>query len=54
MANDWLGYLFPLREYITHSDYEPFASTTPIGGEYFEKEYNRFWKEIEMGIVPFS
>ncbi|MHA1996849.1 MAG: neutral/alkaline non-lysosomal ceramidase N-terminal domain-containing protein [Promethearchaeota archaeon] len=54
IANDWLGYLFPLKEYITKAGYEPFASTTPTAGPYVEKEMYELWKEMKEGLIPFS
>jgi hypothetical protein len=54
MANDWVGYLFPVKEYITRADYEPFATTTPIAGEYVKREFLNLWQDIDLGLVPFS
>ncbi|MBD3185937.1 hypothetical protein GF325_03825 [Candidatus Bathyarchaeota archaeon] len=54
IANDWLGYLFPVKEYVTKAGYEPFASTTPTAGPYVERKMYRLWKEIEAGIIPHS
>ena len=48
-ANDWCGYLFPIKEYITQGGYEPFASTSPLVGKYVEREFYILTKEIEEG-----
>ena len=49
-ADDWCAYLFPISEYITQAGYEPFASTTPIAGYRFMKEYKLLLEEIKEGI----
>jgi hypothetical protein len=53
-ANDWVAYLFPLKEYMTQAGYEPFASTTPVAGDIMEKEMYRFWEEIKNSMISFS
>ncbi|MCP4760354.1 MAG: hypothetical protein GY870_01150 [archaeon] len=49
-ANDWVGYLFPLGEYISQSGYEPLASFSPLAGAYVQNTYIRLLKEIEENI----
>jgi Neutral/alkaline non-lysosomal ceramidase, N-terminal len=49
-ANDWCGYLYPIKEYITQGGYEPFASTAPLVGPGVRKEFEILFKEIEAGI----
>ncbi|MFW9825273.1 MAG: hypothetical protein ACFFE4_20190 [Candidatus Thorarchaeota archaeon] len=37
-VNDWIGYLFPVRDYITKGGWEAFAGYSPTCGEYIKKE----------------
>jgi hypothetical protein len=53
-ANDWVAYLFPIKEYITQAGYEPLASTTPIAGDAVEKEMYRLWEEIRSNMISYS
>jgi hypothetical protein len=54
MSNDWVGYLYPIQEYIIKADYEPFASITAQGGEAIKLELYRLWREIEANIIQYS
>jgi hypothetical protein len=54
VANDWVGYLFPIKEYITQPGYEPIASTSPLAGSYIARELYRLWKEIKLEMLCFS
>lgn len=37
-SNDWIAYLFPLKEYVEVGGYEPIASFGPLCGDVVEKE----------------
>jgi len=37
-SQDWIGYLFPLKEYIEEGGYEPTASFSPLCGLYIQNE----------------
>jgi len=41
-SNDWIGYLFPAKEYIEHGGYEPLATFSPIAGHVYTKEVITF------------
>ncbi|NVM28780.1 MAG: hypothetical protein HWN65_08050 [Candidatus Helarchaeota archaeon] len=45
-TNDWVGYLFPLKEY-TRGGYEILPTFSPLGGEYIQKEALKFYEEIK-------
>jgi hypothetical protein len=49
-ANDWIAYLFPLRDYIQDGGYEPLASFAPICGAYVIIEYLKLLQEIKYGV----
>ena len=53
-ANDYITYLFSIKEYITLEGYESAASITPLAGEYTEKEWFRFMEEIRLGMINYS
>lgn len=50
-ANDWISYLFPVKEYMTTGGYEPFASFSPVCGEYVKYAYFRLVKDVQTDIV---
>jgi hypothetical protein len=49
-SNDWIAYLFPIKEYITQGGYEPFASYAAMSGPAIMGNYFRFLKEIDSDI----
>lgn len=46
-ANDWIAYLFPIKEYIEIGGYEPVASFGPLCGYYVHKEILKLFKQIK-------
>lgn len=50
-ANDWVSYLFPIKEYMTVGGYEPFASFSPISGEWVKFAYKRLLKDVKEDII---
>ncbi|MFO7797927.1 MAG: hypothetical protein ACQERB_10375 [Promethearchaeati archaeon] len=46
-SNDWIAYLFPIKEYIQIGGYEPVASFGPLCGFYIEREMLDFFKDIK-------
>jgi hypothetical protein len=51
IANDWIGYLLPLKEYITSTGWEIFASFGPLVGAYVRNNYFYLLRDIEAGIT---
>jgi len=49
-SNDWIAYLFPIKEYITQGGYEPFASYAAMSGPAVMGNYFRFLQEIDSDI----
>lgn len=49
-ANDWVGYLFPLKEYV-QGGYEPFASFSPLGGAFVNANYLQLLRDIASGAA---
>jgi hypothetical protein len=49
-ANDWIAYLFPLKDYIQEGGYEPLASFAPMCGAYVYMNLLRLWEEMAIGI----
>ena len=49
-ANDWIGYLFPLKEYL-EGGYEPVPSFSPKGGEYVMDAYHELLEDIKLDIT---
>ena len=49
-ANDWIAYLFPLKDYM-QGGYEPIASYAPICGEWVRINVLRLFEEIKYGIT---
>jgi len=49
-SNDWISYLFPIKEYIEVGGYEPFPSFSPVSGVYIEKEILKLFEEIKNKI----
>ena len=45
-GNDWIAYLFSLKEYIEHGGYEPQASFSPICGDRVMKEVMQLFNEV--------
>ena len=45
-ANDWIGYLFPPKEYIMNGGYEPVVSFSPRCGEYTMREMLNLFNEV--------
>ncbi|MHA1342570.1 MAG: hypothetical protein ACTSQG_01170, partial [Promethearchaeota archaeon] len=50
-SNDWIAYLFPLREYIEQGGYEPIASFGPLCGDYVTREMLKLFREIKEKIT---
>ena len=50
-SNDWISYLFPIKEYIEVGGYEPFPSFSPVSGVYIEKEMLKLFEEIKNKIL---
>jgi len=50
-SNDWIAYLFPLKEYIEQGGYEPIASFAPLCGHYVTIEILRLLDEINERIT---
>jgi hypothetical protein len=48
-ANDWVAYLFTLKDYV-EGGYEPFASYAAICGTYIQFIFYRFLTELDTGI----
>jgi hypothetical protein len=46
-AQDWIGYLFPLKVYITEGGYEPFMCFSPLCGLYVEKNIKQLLREAK-------
>ena len=46
-SNDWIAYLFPLKEYMEVGGYEPVASFGPLCGEIVEKEMLALFEKIK-------
>jgi len=46
-SNDWIAYLFPIKEYIETGGYEPVASFGPLCGYYVHKEILKFFTQIK-------
>jgi hypothetical protein len=49
-AQDWIGYLFPLHEYVEEGGYEPIPSFSPLGGYFVKNEMLRLLKKISNDI----
>ena len=47
-SNDWIAYLFPLREYVEYGGYEPVASFSPLCGDYVIREMLKLFDEIKL------
>ncbi len=50
-SNDWIAYLFSLKEYVAKGGYEPVASFAPLCGDYTEKEMIKLFNEIKEKIT---
>jgi hypothetical protein len=50
-ANDWVSYLFSIKEYTTTGGYEPFASFSPISGTWVKFAYLRLLKDVKDDII---
>jgi len=46
-SQDWIGYLFPLKEYVQEGGYEPIPSFSPLCGYYVEKEMIKLLKTVK-------
>ncbi|MHA1510384.1 MAG: neutral/alkaline non-lysosomal ceramidase N-terminal domain-containing protein [Promethearchaeota archaeon] len=46
-SNDWVGYLFPLKEYILVGGYEPSASFSPLTGAYVQNNFMKLVNKIK-------
>ncbi|MHA2289792.1 MAG: hypothetical protein ACXABG_13490 [Promethearchaeota archaeon] len=46
-AQDWIGYLFPLKMYITEGGYEPFMCFSPLCGIYVENNVKKLFEELK-------
>ena len=46
-SQDWIGYLFPLKEYVQEGGYEPVPSFSPLCGYYVEKEMKKLLKTVK-------
>ncbi|MEE9378653.1 MAG: hypothetical protein V3V33_11545 [Candidatus Lokiarchaeia archaeon] len=46
-VNDWIGYLFPVEDYIEQGGWEAFAGFSPICGHYIETSILELFKEIK-------
>jgi hypothetical protein len=49
-ANDWIAYLFPLKEYIK-GGYEGLPSFSPLCGAYVMNNYFELLEDIEEGLT---
>jgi hypothetical protein len=49
-AQDWIGYLFPLHEYVEEGGYEPVPSFSPLGGYFVKNEMLRLLTKISNEI----
>ncbi|MHA1341097.1 MAG: hypothetical protein ACTSRZ_14050 [Promethearchaeota archaeon] len=49
-SNDWIAYLFPLKEYIVRGGYEPLASFGPLCGAYVVNNFKELIENIKDGI----
>ena len=45
-SNDWVGYLFPLKEYILIGGYEPTVSFSPLTGAYVQNNFIKLVNKI--------
>jgi len=45
-TQDWIGYLFPLLEYVEEGGYEPVPSFSPLGGYFIKNEMLRLLTKI--------
>ena len=50
-SNDWIAYLFPLKDYMEQGGYEPIASFGPLCGHYVTEEFIKFYDEIKEKIT---
>ena len=46
-TNDWIAYLFPLKEYAEYGGYEPVASFSPLCGDYVTKEILKLFEAVK-------
>ncbi|QEE17932.1 hypothetical protein DSAG12_03770 [Promethearchaeum syntrophicum] len=46
-SNDWVGYLFPLKEYILVGGYEPSVSFSPVTGAYVQNNFIKLVHKIK-------
>jgi len=46
-SNDWVGYLFPLKEYILVGGYEPTVSFSPLTGAYVQNNFIKLVNKIK-------
>ncbi|MFX0027355.1 MAG: hypothetical protein ACFE8M_13195 [Candidatus Hermodarchaeota archaeon] len=46
-SQDWIGYLFPLKEYVQDGGYEPVPSFSPLCGYYVEKEMKKLLTTVK-------
>ncbi len=46
-TQDWIAYLFPLKEYINEGGYEPIPSFSPICGYYIKNEMRNLINDIK-------
>jgi len=44
-SQDWIAYLFTIKEYINFGGYEPFPTFSPFSGEIVLKEVLKFFQE---------
>ncbi|WP_371802090.1 hypothetical protein [Candidatus Lokiarchaeum ossiferum] len=53
-SNDWVAYLFELKDYIGQGGYEPIASASPHCGQEILKKFKMFFNEIQVEIEKIS
>ena len=46
-TQDWIAYLFPLKEYVNEGGYEPIPSFSPICGDYIKNEMKNLIDNIK-------
>ena len=46
-SNDWVGYLFPLKEYVLFGGYEPTVSFSPLTGAYVQNNFIKLVQKIK-------
>ncbi|MHA1683283.1 MAG: neutral/alkaline non-lysosomal ceramidase N-terminal domain-containing protein [Promethearchaeota archaeon] len=50
-SNDWIGYLFPIKEYLYAGGYEPIPSFSPLGGECVKSALFELLDDIDANIT---